>query len=255
MIETETIEKEIKAKPVKIETTGARIFYLGRQLRNVFDFDETNLERYEYIGEFERTKQLYKTVHRGVLKPEEGYHRKRWYRDSIRHNNGYYYIEGYKIAEQLNYDPKTGGAAFFLVNYESIKPEKPYKIFVAMPFAEELDDTFEAIKEVGQRLQKDFEEIEVFRIDMHQGEAIDLPKVIIQNIMESGIIIADLTLSNQNVYYELGVADALKKKVIQIARSSNELKFDVAHKKTIIFKNYKELKSRLENDVKAIWNY
>ncbi|WP_350433328.1 hypothetical protein ABIS04_09550 [Shewanella sp. H8] len=50
---------------------------------------------------------------------------------------------------------------------------------------------------------------------------------IIKGIIESDLIVADLTDSNANVYYELGIAHALQKKVVLITQEIDELPFDL----------------------------
>lgn len=56
---------------------------------------------------------------------------------------------------------------------------------------------------------------------------------IIQRIIDSPLVIADLTDSNPNVFYELAIRHAVKKPLIQLLRKGDRLPFDVAGMRTI----------------------
>ena len=56
-------------------------------------------------------------------------------------------------------------------------------------------------------------------------------------IAEADLIIVDFTDKNPNVYYEAGIADALRKKWIVLAQSPDDLTFDVRHLRTILYSN------------------
>jgi hypothetical protein len=58
---------------------------------------------------------------------------------------------------------------------------------------------------------------------------------IINNLIESDLVIADLTDHNPNVYYELGIVHALRKPVIQIIQKEQKVPFDVSQIRTIDF--------------------
>jgi len=60
-------------------------------------------------------------------------------------------------------------------------------------------------------------------------------KDIFTSISEADYIIADLTLPNPNVYYELGYSHALMKKVIIITQDIHTLPFDLKHERAIVY--------------------
>jgi len=70
----------------------------------------------------------------------------------------------------------------------------------------------------------------------HAGDDVNtqqnILKDIIQMIYDSDVIIADLSGLNANVFYELGVAHALAKKVIHITRDLSQLPFDIKSYRT-----------------------
>lgn len=60
-------------------------------------------------------------------------------------------------------------------------------------------------------------------------------KEILENLVNSNIVIADLTSQNANVFYELGVRHALSPRTILIAQSINDIPFDLKDYRTIIY--------------------
>jgi len=72
-------------------------------------------------------------------------------------------------------------------------------------------------------------------------------KYVLQKIMSSTIVVANLNGRNPNVYYELGIAHALGKPVILISneKSFKEIPFDLQSNRLIIYSNQIELKKHL----------
>jgi nucleoside 2-deoxyribosyltransferase len=58
---------------------------------------------------------------------------------------------------------------------------------------------------------------------------------IIADILDSDLIIANLSFLNPNVFYELGVAQAVEKPVIHIAHRETKLPFDNIGYRTVMF--------------------
>ena len=99
--------------------------------------------------------------------------------------------------------------------------EKP-SAFVVMPFDEEFDDVYAGL------ISAVLEEIG-FNVD--RADDIDSQQNILRDVVEKiakcDLIVADLTSSNPNVFYELGLAHALKRPVILITQSIDEVPFDL----------------------------
>lgn len=96
------------------------------------------------------------------------------------------------------------------------------KAFVLMPFAAEFSDVykfliFDGLTKVGY---------DVKRADDIKSQN-NILNDIIEGIVSSDLIIADLTGANPNVYYELGIAHTLNKKVILLTQDIDELPFDL----------------------------
>ena len=58
---------------------------------------------------------------------------------------------------------------------------------------------------------------------------------IIQQVVESPLVIADLSEQNPNVFYELAIRHATGKPYIQLIRKGEQIPFDVAGTRTIVF--------------------
>ncbi len=94
--------------------------------------------------------------------------------------------------------------------------------FVLMPFAAEFDEVYsfliqDAVASAG---------FEVRRADDLISQN-NILKDVITSIVQSDLIVADLTSANPNVYYELGIAHALNKPVILMTQDIGELPFDL----------------------------
>jgi hypothetical protein len=61
---------------------------------------------------------------------------------------------------------------------------------------------------------------------------------VIQRIVEDDLVVADLTGSNPNVYYELALRHALRRPFVQIMTGNEPLPFDIADQRTIIFDHH-----------------
>lgn len=89
-----------------------------------------------------------------------------------------------------------------------------------MPFDDKFFEIYEMLK---RQFEKDF-------LFSHAGEEDNqqnILKDIVQAIYDSDIIIANLTGLNPNVFYELGIAHTLNKKVIIITEDISTLPFDL----------------------------
>ncbi len=70
-----------------------------------------------------------------------------------------------------------------------------------------------------------------------RADKIDRPGVItrqiIDHLVRSRLVIADLSFNNPNVFYELAIRHALRKPVVQIIRAGDKIPFDVNQVRTI----------------------
>lgn len=79
-----------------------------------------------------------------------------------------------------------------------------------------------------------------------RADEIDKPGIItsqvIQHVVADPLVIADLTDTNPNVFYELAIRHAIRKPLVQIIRKGERIPFDVAGTRTIYF-DHKDLDS------------
>lgn len=75
-----------------------------------------------------------------------------------------------------------------------------------------------------------------------------------QKINESGILIADLTGNNPNVFYELGIAHTLGKDVVPIIQLGSKIPFDQTPFRTIHYDLIADGLSALQENVKSFLN-
>lgn len=75
---------------------------------------------------------------------------------------------------------------------------------------------------------------------------------IIREISDSSLIIADITMDNPNVFYELGYAHALSKPTILLADANkrDRLPFDISGFRTIFYENTIGGKKNIENELR-----
>ena len=93
-------------------------------------------------------------------------------------------------------------------------------VFVITPFNEDFLALYEELKRV---FGEDFNFTNAGDLDNQQNILQD----IVEGIYNAQVIIADLTGLNANVFYELGLAHAMNKKVIIITQDIGELPFDI----------------------------
>ncbi len=77
------------------------------------------------------------------------------------------------------------------------------------------------------------------KLDVTRADEISLPGTIstdiITRIMHSDVVIADVTYPNSNVFYELGLAHAMKKPVVLVSAKEDDVPFDLQHIRVIYY--------------------
>jgi hypothetical protein len=130
---------------------------------------------------------------------------------------------------------------------KAFKPPKP-QVFVVMKFGDEIMDS--AYKSVYKPCIKKLN-LTCIRID----EIPDSGKIsdqILETIAESKYIIADLTGSRPNCYYEAGFAHALGKEIILTIRDGEAAHFDLQGHRFIQWKTESDLKKKLNLRLKSL---
>lgn len=113
--------------------------------------------------------------------------------------------------------------------------------FVISPIGSDGTDIHRKFKDVldyviKPAVEKSGYDLKVIRADdiKQSGSII---KDILQSLLESYVVIADLTNQNPNVFYELGVRHALKPRTILISEKADDIPFDLKDYRTIIYEN------------------
>lgn len=83
--------------------------------------------------------------------------------------------------------------------------------------------------------------LEPFKLEVVRADKIDKPgfitKQVIDYLVRSRLVIADLSFHNPNVFYELAIRHAIRKPIVQIIRRGDRIPFDVNQSRTVIIDN------------------
>lgn len=118
--------------------------------------------------------------------------------------------------------------------------------FVIMPFAEKFDEVYLTFRDT---LQSEKVNLICFR-----GDDIYEPHILeslLRKIIESEYIIVDLTDSNTNVFYELGLVHSVKEmsKVVIVSQDIDFIPFDLKQFRCIIYESSEEGLNKLKLDL------
>jgi hypothetical protein len=122
----------------------------------------------------------------------------------------------------------------------------PRSVFAIMSFGREFRDVFDSYSEVCREYG-----FEAERTDMSASPDRIIPRIE-TGIRQSAFVIADVTDSSPNVFYEVGFARALNKDVILTARRGTELPFDLSDVPTIFWELQADLKDGLRKYLEGV---
>ena len=128
---------------------------------------------------------------------------------------------------------------------------RPNTAFVMMA----IDDSNSELEDIRTGIIEVFEAFGIKAItaeEIEPGEAIT--DHILSEIETSEFLIADLTHERPNVYYEIGHAHALNKRVILVRKKGTKLHFDVAHRSCRTYENATGLKKFLRDRLEIVTN-
>lgn len=122
----------------------------------------------------------------------------------------------------------TGEVLFGPMNVDDRRPNA----FVAMQFSEPYNEVYrDAIRPLIEEIG-----FEPFRVDEAFGPGIILNDIW-GRITEASVVIAEVSEANPNVYYEIGVAHALRKPTVLLAQRGTKLPFDLGPHRCIFYDN------------------
>jgi hypothetical protein len=150
-------------------------------------------------------------------------------------------IDGYSSISELTAESQD---TLRTVGYASAG--KPH-VFVAMPFAAEMDDIYHygiqgAANAAGLLCER--ADLSVFT-----GDVMEWVKA---RIASAKLVIADLSSANPNVYLEVGYAWGCRVPTVLLVKEANDLKFDVKVQRCIEYKSIKQLEESLRIELTGL---
>lgn len=137
---------------------------------------------------------------------------------------------GMSLSEVTLLSKHSNGMAVTPVFGRPKSPEVKTDIFVLMPFNGEMNNIYvNHVKKLGKKLN-----LNIQRADDFYSTKPFMEKVW-EGICSSQLIVADCTQQNPNVFYEIGIAHTVGKKVILITRSADDIPSDIKHFDTILY--------------------
>ena len=120
-------------------------------------------------------------------------------------------------------------------------------VFVLTPFHPDFESTYENIASVCGTIG-----LKCMRGDEEHVTG-DVLQHILQLITRSRVVIANLDGRNPNVFYELGIAQALDKPVLSVSSTPEGAPFDVRTNRIIFWQNSQELRQKLRDELLKIF--
>lgn len=132
--------------------------------------------------------------------------------------------------------------------------------FVVSPIGSEGTEKYKIFKDVLDCIIKPAFQNGGYEINIIRADEISKPGSLIKDVLESlvssYIVIADLTGQNPNVFYELGIRHALSNRTILIAQNIDDVPSDLREYRTIIYdtsaRGAQRFKDRIKEFVKQI---
>lgn len=121
--------------------------------------------------------------------------------------------------------------------------------FVLIPFNKEFDDIYQ----LGIKKSCADCNITSTRVDEQIFQESILERIYRQ-IDAADVIIADLSMQNPNVFYELGYAHAKEKMCIHLIQEKKKIPFDLAHHRHIIYDSITNLNAQLRSEITWVKN-
>jgi hypothetical protein len=120
-------------------------------------------------------------------------------------------------------------------------------VFVAMPFKDEMYDTYyygieRPIKAAGLLCER-------ADLSTFTGDVLEWVR---SRIRSAHLVVADLTDANPNVYLEVGYAWGVGIPTVLVVNSTDHLKFDVRGQRCLVYKKIKELEDLLTVELKRL---
>jgi hypothetical protein len=129
---------------------------------------------------------------------------------------------------------------------------KRQRCFVIMPFSKTTEQHTAAywtshFEDFLKPLIEENPELEAYR---SKPLRVDILREIITHLVVSPVVVADLTDSNPNVYWELGIRQSFKHGTVTIAEAGPSLPFDISVKGTLFYHPGDHIQTKFSRDFK-----
>lgn len=126
---------------------------------------------------------------------------------------------------------------------------KPH-VFVAMPFAEEMDDVYyygihAPVNAAGYLCER-------ADLTSFTGDILERVK---SRIETAALVVAELTTANPNVFLEVGYAWGKERPTILLARDPEKLSFDVRGQRCLVYRRIRDLEEMLAKELQGLKDY
>jgi hypothetical protein len=143
--------------------------------------------------------------------------------------------------QQIVVSPK----AFKVRDYEVDERQ----VLVLIPFSKEFEDIYHfGIVSACNRAG-----LKTIRYDLVKYSDITNDQIY-EIMLRSGLVVAELTNSNPNILYQVGIANTLGKETILIARKGSEIPFNIRNMRIVFYSQIKNLEMRLYEALKQYLN-
>jgi len=171
------------------------------------------------------------------------------------------------VLENHIYELKQVSAYDLIAIFEKIMFSKHRTIFISMKFNDpDCENHFNFIKTVIEEINIETKaNIKIYPLRINRfkdGSAYKIPDAILNKIFDSGLLIADLTRDNPNVYHEVGYLMGLQKlrnqrkiNLLLICNTTihkkfpNNIGFNIRNHKILTFKDTNNLKDSLKTEI------
>ena len=131
---------------------------------------------------------------------------------------------GISLSEAAMISRNSKGMAVEPVFGRPREPDEIIDVFVLMPFKAKLEKVYTShIKKLGEELG----------LTIRRADEIFSPRPFMEKVWEgicsAELVLADCTEKNPNVFYEIGMAHTVGKKVVLITRSDKDIPSDIKH--------------------------
>jgi hypothetical protein len=154
-----------------------------------------------------------------------------------------------RILQVCDTDSADGGTARH--KQQEANKYRPNTAFILM-WMDRGESTLEDVRDAVQQVFNEFD-IRAMRADDIEHDGVITQRVL-EEIRTSEFLFGDLTGARPNVYYEVGYAHALGKRVILFRKRDTQLHFDLAGYNCPEYENLRDLKEKLRKRLVSVTN-